>query len=98
MRYIPQPVGDLKWAQARYQSVRGLVSSEWEIADGKFNLKVTIPVSATATVFVPAANVNQVTESGRPSDKSDGVKFLRMENGCAVFEIGFGNYEFAAVK
>jgi alpha-L-rhamnosidase len=35
-----------------------------------------------------------VTESGKPASQSRGVKFLREENGCAVFEIGSGIYDF----
>jgi alpha-L-rhamnosidase len=35
-----------------------------------------------------------VTESGRPVAEAEGVKFLRMENNAAVYEIGSGTYQF----
>ncbi|WP_329280015.1 hypothetical protein [Streptomyces sp. NBC_01451] len=35
-----------------------------------------------------------VTEGGGPVGKAKGVRFLRMENGAAVFEVGSGSYRF----
>jgi alpha-L-rhamnosidase len=48
----PRPVGDLTWAKARYESVRGTVKSEWKIEGGEFTLTVTIPPGTTAKVHV----------------------------------------------
>ncbi len=50
----PQPVGDLKWVKASYDSVRGKVVSEWRRDAGKFNLRVRVPVGVTATVILPS--------------------------------------------
>ncbi len=36
----------------------------------------------------------EVTENGIQTEKCTGVKFLRHENGYAVYEIGSGKYEF----
>lgn len=52
----PQPVADLKWVKASYNSVRGKIVSEWRTDGDKFKLRVRIPVGATATVFLPAPN------------------------------------------
>jgi alpha-L-rhamnosidase len=46
-----------------------------------------VPVNTTAEVWVPAANAGSVTQ--------EGAKFLRMQDGCAVFHIGSGSYRFA---
>jgi alpha-L-rhamnosidase len=63
-------------------------------------MEVTIPANTTATVYVPVAskNADGVTESGKPALKADGVKFLRMENGAAVYEVGAGFYRFGSGK
>ncbi len=37
-----------------------------------------------------------MTEGGRPAAGAPGVKFLRMEPGAAVFEVGSGTYSFEA--
>ena len=62
-------------------------------------LKATIPPNTTAMVYVPVASKNGdgVTESGKLASKADGVKFLRVENGAAVYEVEPGSYQFQSV-
>lgn len=92
----PQPVGDLRWACASHETVRGRIASAWRKAGDGFTLNVTIPANASALVYVPGKDANHVTEGGRPAAGAPGVKFVRMEGGAAVFAVGSGNYEFAA--
>ncbi len=92
----PQPVGDLKWVKASYNSVRGKVVSEWEQRDNRFRLRVTIPANASAWVYVPAKDASRVKEGGKPAVSVPGVKFVRMAGNAAVFAVGSGDYEFAA--
>ncbi len=81
----PGPCGDLAWVKATYDSIRGPISVEWKIIDGRFSLDVEVPANTTATVFVPDGN-NKVM--------AEGAEFVRMEDGMAVFEIGSGRYHF----
>ena len=90
----PAIVGDLTWARADYDSVQGRISSGWKRDGSRVTLNVTIPPNTTATVWVPATAPEAVTEGGKPADKSPGVKFLRMEDGCAVYAVGSGAYEY----
>lgn len=90
----PQPVGDLTWAKASYESIRGTIVSDWKRAGDKFTLNVTIPANTTATVFVPAKSAVQVMENGKPAKQSTGVKFLRQEDERAVYEVDSGEYRF----
>jgi hypothetical protein len=90
----PQPVGDVTWVKARYHSIRGEIISDWQRDGDQFTLNVTIPANTTATVFLPAQAPATVTEGGRAAEKSPGVKFLRQENGRAVYEIASGQYTF----
>ena len=92
----PRPGGGVTWADGRYDSIRGPIASAWKSAKDKFALEVTVPVNTSATVYVPASDVAEVTESGKPAPSAPGVKFLRVDEGNAVFEIGSGNYKFAA--
>ncbi len=96
IRIQPRVVGDLTWARATYDSVHGRIGSDWKLADGRFELAVTVPVNTTATVYVPAPGESAVTESGGPASRAEGVRFLRMEGGAAVYEVGSGTYRFAA--
>jgi hypothetical protein len=92
----PQPIGDLTWAKASYDSIRGKIVSDWKRDGDKFTLKVVIPANTTATVFVPAKSANDVKESGKSADRSKGVGFLRQEKDRAVFAIESGSYEFTS--
>ncbi len=93
----PAVVGDLTWVRADYQSVRGRITSKWKRTGSQLELGVTIPVNTTATVHVPAKDAASVTEGGRPAEQSPGVRFLRMEEGCAVYTVSSGNFTFASV-
>ncbi|RKY11581.1 MAG: alpha-L-rhamnosidase [Planctomycetota bacterium] len=90
----PQPGGRLHWAKTSYNSINGKIATAWKIHDGTLSLNVTIPANTTATVYVPAVSAEDVTESGRPAAKSRYVKFIRMEDKAAVYEIGSGDYTF----
>lgn len=90
----PMPVGDLKWVKGSYKTISGTISVEWRREKGTFDLKLSIPANTSATVYVPAKTEKAVTENGVRAAKSIEVKFLRMENDRAVYEIGSGEYRF----
>jgi alpha-L-rhamnosidase len=90
----PQPVGDVTWVKCAYDSIHGRIASAWEKTDGKFSINLEIPPGATAMVFIPAQAAGDVSESGVTATKSRGVKFIRLENDRAIFEIASGKYQF----
>lgn len=86
----------LSFVKASYQSLRGKIVSDWKLDGPRFTLNVVIPGNTTATVYVPAKDAAQVTEGGKPARQAAGVRFLRLENGVAVYEVGSGQYQFAS--
>ena len=90
----PQIIGNLTFAEAYYHSIYGLIVSDWRINEGTFQWSVSIPVNTTATVYIPAKNIDNISESGIPVKNAEGVKFLKMENGKAIFIVGSGEYKF----
>ncbi|MFA6449743.1 MAG: glycoside hydrolase family 78 protein [bacterium] len=92
----PRPGGSLTWAKASYDSIRGKIETDWKFKGDDVLLDVTIPANTVATVYVPAKDEADVTEDKLPASKSTGVKFLRMEPGAAVYEVGSGKYSFAS--
>ncbi len=90
----PTPVGDLKWARATYDSIRGPISVRWDHEGGRFKLQVTIPANTTATVYVPTKGDGEVSEGGVAAEDSPGVRLLRRDGGHAVYAIGSGSYNF----
>lgn len=94
----PQPVGDLKWVRASYESVRGSIVSNWSQEPGRFKLHLEIPVGSTATVFLPAPDQAKVTEGGNPIGQAPEIQLLRRENGQLVLAIPSGTYDFLASR
>ena len=58
----PRPGGSLLFAEARYNSVFGMVESRWEKRDGKTVYTVAVPANCTAEVHLPGG----VTETVGP--------------------------------
>jgi len=92
----PQPGGGLTYAKAGLHSMYGLIRSEWTLQNNTFDWQITVPANTTATVFVPAKEVSHVTENGNYVDKVQGITFLRMQNGFAVFAVESGSYSFSS--
>ena len=90
----PQLVGDLSWVKATHISPYGKIVSHWQRNAGNFDWQITVPPNSTATVYVPASRMEGVTESRRTANRDEGIKFLRMEAGAAVFEVQSGSYHF----
>jgi alpha-L-rhamnosidase len=81
---------------ASFQSLYGLIKSEWKLETGRFIWKVTVPPNSAATIYIPTNDPASILESGRNIEKSTGIKFSRIENNLAIYEIGSGNYEFSS--
>jgi alpha-L-rhamnosidase len=92
----PHPGGGLAGAKACYDSMYGKIATDWVLKDSTFKLNVTIPANITATVYLPAKEVDAVTESGNKISEAEAVEFLRMEDDRAVFAVGSGKYKFVS--
>ncbi|BDI29059.1 alpha-L-rhamnosidase [Capsulimonas corticalis] len=92
----PRPGPGLTYARATYHGTHGPIASAWDASANGLTMDVSIPANATATVFVPTSDPRTVTEGGRPAADAPGVRFLRHENGRAVYAVGSGTYTFAA--
>ena len=97
----PNPGSDtehtpIHWVKAHYDSIHGRIASEWKRTKNKFELEVEIPANTTATIYLPAKNSEAIRVGWHSLASADGVKFLRMENGCAVLAVESGNYRFSS--
>lgn len=88
----PEITGGPDFVKASYYSVHGLIKSEWKKESGIFSWNITVPGNTTALVFVPAKNRSDVTVNGENVKSFDDIRFIRMENERAVFEVGSGEY------
>ena len=92
----PQPIADLNWVKASYESVRGKIVSDWKKNGDTFKLLVRVPVGSTATIWVPARDESSITEGATPAAQAGGVRLVRMENGRAIMAVGSGEYQFTS--
>ena len=90
----PQVDGPLTWVKAHHDCLYGRIESDWTREGGMLTLQVTIPPNTTATLYMPAADPNSVIEGEVSAAKAVGVKFLRSEQGVAVYEVASGTYSF----
>jgi alpha-L-rhamnosidase len=92
----PDIVGDVTWVRSHYDSNYGRFVSNWQLEGDRLTMQVTVPSNATATVYVPANAMDEVSESGCPPDQAPGVEFLRIEDGRVVLRVVAGVYSFEA--
>jgi hypothetical protein len=59
-RIQPHVVGDLTWVKSSYRTVKGLIVSNWSLAQGKVKLEITVPFGSEAEVLVPTHNAGSV--------------------------------------
>ncbi|MDW8289367.1 MAG: family 78 glycoside hydrolase catalytic domain [Armatimonadota bacterium] len=99
----PHPVGDLRWAQASVDTIRGKVSVRWEKRPDAFLLSVTVPANSEATVYLPKIGIpnpaiteaeGRIWRNGQFVSRVPGVRSARDEGEWIVLQVGSGDYHF----
>lgn len=90
----PEPVGDVTEAETKYESPYGTITTKWSKQAKNFNLSIEIPTNTTAVVYLPTSNISQISEGGKTVTNRKEIKFVRYENGRALFSVGSGQYQF----
>jgi alpha-L-rhamnosidase len=93
----PRPGGGLTRAAAELQSMYGVIRSAWTQENGRFRWQVIVPANTTATVSIPVKDVPQVTESGQPLERANGVTVLTMDDGSVVCSLASGAYDISSL-
>jgi len=88
----PKPVGDISWVTCSYNSVRGVIASDWRIEKGMFTLDVTVPGNASATIVPPEGFRNAVCTRTDRSGGNTGSVPIR----DGVFTVTSGMYRVIA--
>ena len=92
--FKPQPAGDVTFASYANETPYGRAAINWKKSANAFKLDIEVPVGSTATVYVPASKAEEVTESGKKIKNDNVMRFEKMENGYAIFNVGSGKYSF----
>ncbi|MDO7744490.1 MAG: alpha-rhamnosidase, partial [Pedobacter sp.] len=87
----PELIDGLNSIHASYHSVYGDIKSSYTRTAKQFKWNITVPANTTAVVYVPAEKKEEVKELlvGQKA-----LKFIKMEDNRAVYELGSGDYSF----
>jgi alpha-L-rhamnosidase len=94
----PSFVEGLESVRASYQSIHGIIKSEWKKNNKELGWNISIPGNTKAWVYLPVASVSDVTESGKDVSAASGVKYIKTEGDRVVLEVGSGEYFFQTGK
>ena len=88
----PKPVGNINWVTCSYQSVKGTISSEWEIKENRFYLKIEVPNDAVAKIIIPEPyDKNSCRVKDITTNQLQDIKII-----SGVFDMPSGRYEIIA--
>lgn len=89
------PTGKMTFARGYYDSLYGRIESAWEVKDGEVRYSFTVPANTSATLYLPAASMDSVTENGRTLQAGkEGIKDVSYQNGMCKAELLSGTYHF----
>jgi alpha-L-rhamnosidase len=87
----------LDFARASYRTMHGEIVSDWKRKGDKLKWSVRIPANTTARVYVPSEPGTNVTEGGKPVEKSKGLRVIGREGRFLVCEASSGNHAFSSI-
>ena len=90
----PHPSNKLSYSRASFESSYGTIESGWERNDGKVIIRVKIPANTTATIILPEANQDKVTEGGKALSQNSYLKDIKTSENKLVMQAGSGEYMF----
>ncbi len=91
----PQPGGGITAASASHYSMYGKIESSWKIEGDNFHLSTTIPPNTTATIYLPDAQLERVTESGLALQAAKAILGYSQEKTSVKISVGSGQYQFS---
>jgi len=98
----PVMSGNLRYASASVETVRGKVVSSWKRTEDKLFYHIELPGNTTATVSIPKNGWNSVSISesgdilwdGRAVSGIDGLAFVKEDEKYIAFTAAAGSYDF----
>ncbi|MBN2611207.1 MAG: glycoside hydrolase family 78 protein [Bacteroidales bacterium] len=93
----PYVTGELTFVKAEFQSVYGLIKSDWRLKEDKLIIDVSIPSNTTARIEIPADSDDMITENGMKINESGYFELSGVENGRVIIGAGSGSYHFEVI-
>ena len=90
----PYFVDGMDYVRVSYPSMYGSLKTAWQRNGDTIEMELNLPPNTTATVMLPAVDIDDVRESGIPIAGAKGVEYICTEDGRVVLEVVAGNYKF----
>ncbi len=97
-RIEPHPGGGLREARADLETAYGMLSSHWRLDSDTLYMDVTIPANTMSSVFIPAPDGGQITESNHPLSSIHEISVENVGKGSVVARLGSGEYHFRVAR
>jgi alpha-L-rhamnosidase len=88
----------ISMVKANYNSINGKIVSSWKKEGDILILNIEVPVNTRANIFIPATELNQVTEGNNIVANNLIYKVKAIEDGYLNIEVGSGKYNFSIKK
>jgi alpha-L-rhamnosidase len=92
--FKPQPVDDLDFVTYSNFTPYGNAGITWRKGNNQFSMEIKVPVSSTATVYIPSESISNVIEGGRSIRENPFIGQIRHENPYTVLTVESGMYQF----
>ena len=92
------PTGKMTFAEGYFDSLYGRIESAWTVIDGKIIYSLTVPANTTASLCIPAKDMESILENGKSIQKAEGILSSEFNDGKAMIELGSGKYEFTVIR
>jgi alpha-L-rhamnosidase len=90
----PHPTSKLSYSKASFESAYGKITSGWQRINGKIIITVSIPANTSATIILPAAGQDKISESGKPISQNPYLKDIKSTGQVVTMLVGSGDYSF----
>jgi hypothetical protein len=97
--FRPGIESELDYANTSINALVGKLTSNWKLENGDLHWSIEVPANTTATVRIPFAAAQSITESGKDifMKDGDGVTYVgKGANGDFIYTVGGGSYTFVA--
>ena len=94
----PHIGGGFSFASASLQTYYGKLSCGWKVEKDRISMDIEIPANTTATIFIPAAKADDITESGKALSVVSDIRVTGTEGDYVILNVGSGVYHFSAIK
>ena len=92
--FRPQPIEDLDFVSYSNNSPFGKAGITWKYESTRFIMDVEVPVSCTATIYIPSEDISQVKEGGKNIRENSLFNEIHREGLYTVLKVESGNYHF----